>query len=113
MFEYDYRHLSTDRKRALPYLTGPYEKEYRKTMGLLEKQKDGTPGLAIQSKTVLTATVLGSGVVDAEPDKARVLVYVNLVAKKADKEPQIFQNRAALTMEKQGDRWLLSKVDTY
>ncbi len=113
VFEYDYRHLPTDRKRALPYLTGSYEKEYRKTLGALEKQKDGTPGLAIQTKTVLTATVLGSGVIDADQDRARVLVYVNLVSKRAGKSPQIFQNRVAMSMRKEGDRWKLAKVDTY
>ncbi len=113
VFEYDYRHLSADRKRALPYLTGAYEKEYLKLSRLLEKQKDGTPGLALQTKTVLTATVLGSGLVDAEQDRARVLVYVNLVSKQGGKEPQIFQNRVAMSMKKEGDRWLLAKVDTY
>jgi len=113
VFEYDYRQLPADRKRALPYLTGPYKKEYLKTISLLEKQKDGTPGLAVQTKTVLTASVLGSGVVDADEDSARVLVYVNLVSNKAGKEPQIFQNRVAMRMDKEGDRWKLAKVDTY
>ena len=113
VFEYDYRNLPADRERALPYLTGPYKKEYLKTIALLEKQKDGAPGLAVQTKTVLTATVLGSGVVDADEDSARVLVYVNLVSNKAGKEPQIFQNRVAMRMDKEGDRWKLAKVDTY
>jgi len=112
-FEYDYRHLSADRKRALPYLTGPYKEEYRKLSRLLEKQKDGTPGLAVQSKTVVDATVLGSGVVDADKDRARVLVYLNLVSTRAGEAPRSLQNRAALSMKKKGNRWLVAKVDTY
>ena len=60
-------HLPADRE-ARRCATSPdsFEKEYLKNFALLEKQKDGTPGLAVQTKTVVTATVLGSGVMDAE-----------------------------------------------
>ena len=62
---------------------------------------------------MVTATALASGVVDADEDSVRVLVYVNQVSQKAGGEPQIFQNRVAMTMEKEGKEWLLSKVDSY
>ena len=84
-----------DRKRAEGYLTASYSKEYLKTFTRLEKQKDGSPGLAVQTKTVVTATVLGSGVVDAEDDAAHVLVYVNQLQARPSGEPQIFQNRVS------------------
>ena len=113
VFEYDYRHLPADRKRAEGFLTGSYRSEYVKAATALEKQKDGGPGLAIQTKAVVTATALASGVVDADEDSARVLVYVNQVSQKAGAEPQIFQNRVAMTMQKEGKRWLLAKVDSY
>ncbi len=113
VFEYDYRHLAADRKRAEGFLTGSYKADYAKAAKALEKQKDGGPGLAVQTKAVVTATALASGVVDADEDSVRVLVYVNQVSQKAGGEPQIFQNRVAMTMEKEGKEWLLSKVDSY
>jgi Mce-associated membrane protein len=113
IFGYDYRELDADKTRAKGYLTPNYASKYLKAFDLLQKQKDGTPGAAIQTKTTVKSTVLGSGVVDAESDVARVLVYVNLVSTRPDRSPQIFQNRVAMKMVKSGDRWLVDKVDTY
>lgn len=113
ILSYDYKQLAADRKRAKVYLTEDYAEEYEKTFSLLEKQKDGAPGAAVQTKTTVSATVLGSGVMDAEKDKARVLVFVNQVSKRPDREPQIFQNRVAMTMEKSGNRWLVADLKSY
>jgi Mce-associated membrane protein len=113
IFAYDYRHLDADEKRAKDFLTPSFAAKYQKNFDQLAKQKDGSPGLAVQSKTVLTASVLGSGVVDAEPDVVRVLVYVNQVSQKPGKDPQIFQNRVAMTMTKDGNRWLVDDVKSY
>ena len=66
MLSYDYRTLPADRERAGGYLTDRFKKKYLKNFALLEKQKDGTPGAAVQTKTVVTSSVLGSGVMDAE-----------------------------------------------
>ena len=55
-----------------------FAKKYLRNFDALEKQKDGTPGLAVQTKAVVTASVQSSGVVDAESDVARVLVFVNV-----------------------------------
>ncbi len=113
ILSYDYRRLAADRKRASTYLTGGYSKEYDKTFSLLEKQKDGAEGAAVQTKTVVTASVLGSAVVDAEDDVARVLVFVNQVSKRPDRDPQIFQNRVTVTMEKHDNRWLVDDLKSY
>jgi Mce-associated membrane protein len=110
---YDYRQLPADRKRASVYLTPGFRKEYLENFTLLEKQKDGTPGAAVQTKTVVSAAVLGSGVMDADADAARVLVYVNQTSTRPDRDPQIFQNRVALTMEKDGNRWLVDDLKSY
>lgn len=113
VFSYDYRKLPTDRERAKGYLTPAFAAKYLKNFDALAKQKDGTAGLAVQSKAVVNASVLGSGVVDAQDGVARVLVYVNLTATKAGGDPQIFQNRVSMTMEKTGNRWLVDNVNTY
>jgi Mce-associated membrane protein len=113
ILEYDYRRLPADRKRASVYLTADFRKEYLENFTLLERQKDGTPGAAVQTKTVVTASVLGSGVMDAESDVVRVLVYVNQTSRKPGVDPQIFQNRVAMTMEKDGNRWLVDDLKSY
>ena len=113
IFAYDYRHLEADKQRAKGYLTAGYGKDYLKAFDRLEKQQDGTPGLAVQTKTVVKSSVLGSGIVDAEKGDARVLVYVNLTSTRPNRDPQIFQNRVAMKMVKDGNRWLVDKVDTY
>lgn len=113
MLSYDYKDLPGDRKRASGYLTEKFRKIYLKNFMQLEKQKDGTPGLAVQTKTVVTSSVLGSGVMDAEQNVVRVLIYVNQVSKKADADPQIFQNRVTMKMEKSGNRWLVADLKSY
>ena len=113
MLSYNYKQLPADRERAAAYLTPSFKKKYLANFTLLEKQKDGTPGAAVQTKTVVTATVLGSGVVDAEDGAARVLVYVNQVSQKPGVDPQIFQNRVSMKMEQQGNRWLVADLKSY
>ena len=39
-----------------------------------------------------------------------MLVFVNQVSKRPGGDPQIFQNRVAMTMEKDGDRWLVDNL---
>ena len=113
IFAYDYRTLPADRKRAEDYLTEDFAEEFGGSFAELEKQKDGSPGLAVQTKSTVTSAVQGSGVVDAEEGVARVLVYVNLTSQRPDRDPQVFQNRVAMKMVLEGDRWLVDQVDTY
>lgn len=115
MLSYDYRKLPEDRQRAARYLTGGFKKQYLENFELLEKQKDGTPGAAVQSKAVVKANVQGSGVVDVSGSgrTARVLVFVDQVSEKEGADPQIFQNRVQMTMQDVGGRWLVSNLRSY
>ncbi|MCW2761432.1 MAG: hypothetical protein JWR85_1633 [Marmoricola sp.] len=113
VLSYDYRRLPADRERASAYLTDDFRTKYLKNFTLLEKQKDGTPGAAVQSKTVVTSSVLGSGVMDAEDGVVRVLVYVNQVSTRPGADPQIFQNRVAMTMDRVGNKWLVDDLKSY
>lgn len=115
ILSYDYRTLPADRDRAAPYMTPSFGKKYLQNFQLLEKQKDGTPGAAVQTKTTVTASVLGSGVVSVADDggAAQVLVYVNQVSARPGRNPQIFQNRVAMTMKKVEGRWLVDDLKSY
>ena len=113
IFAYDYQDMPADLARAKPYLTDSFAKEFTKNFHLLEKQKDGTPGPAIETKTVVKSDVPATSVVDSQDNVVRVLAYVNLTSTRPGRDPQIFQNRVTMKMVKEGDRWLVDKVDTY
>jgi Mce-associated membrane protein len=112
---YDYRHLGADEKRAARFLTDHYQrqKHFAATYRLLARGKDGKPGPAVTTKTVVTAHVLGSAVVDAAPDLARVLVFVNQTSTKDGKNPIVFQNRVVATMVRSGNAWLIDDLKSY
>ncbi|MDQ6686912.1 MAG: hypothetical protein M3Z50_04750, partial [Actinomycetota bacterium] len=67
----------------------------------------------VTTKTVVTANVVGMSVVDANPSTVRVLAYVDQSTSKAGGTPQIFQNRVAATLVKQGDAWLVDNLASY
>jgi Mce-associated membrane protein len=114
VLSYDYRHMVADRDRAVEFLTPSYRKDYLKTFNdLLAKGPDGSPGPVEKTKAVVTADVLDTGVVDAEADKVRVVVFVNQSSVKGDGQPTIFQNRVVATMVRSGDRWLVDNLKSY
>ena len=113
VLSYDYTQLDADEQRAKGFLTPSYGKEFEKTFALLKEQEDGSPGAAVQTKAQVSASVVGSGVVDAEDGVVRVLLYVNQVSRKAGADPQVFQNRVTLTMEKNGEKWLVDDLKSY
>ena len=87
IFAYDYRTLPADLKRAEPYLTASFDKEFTKNFTLLEKQKDGAPGLAVQTKSWSSPPSRPPAWSTPRTDVARVLVYVNLTSTRPDQQP--------------------------
>ncbi len=106
LFSYDYQRLPADRKRAQGRVTDEFGRRVLQA-GPRRSRRTARRDSPCRAEPVVTANVLGSGVVDAEADRVRVLVYVNQVSEKPDKDPQIFQNRVALTMARDGSRWLV------
>lgn len=115
MLSYDYRQLPEDRARAERFLTGEFKDSYLESFTLLEEQQDGSEGPAVQSQAVVQAQVMGSGVVDVSEDgrEARVLVFVNQTSEKEGLDPQVFQNRVAMSLEENDGRWLVSDLRSY
>jgi Mce-associated membrane protein len=114
VLSYDYRHMEADRDRAAQFLTPSYRKQYLKNFNdLLTKGPDGSPGPAVKTQAVVTANVLDTGVVDAESDRVRVIVFVNQSSAKGTAQPTVFQDRVVATMVHQGDKWLVDNVKSY
>lgn len=108
---YDYRHLPADRTRATKYLTSSYKKKFLETFALLEQGKGGQPGSAVQTKTVVTADVVGTAVMDADPHRVHVLAYVNQTSRHGSGDPMLFQNRVRVSLVHQGGAWLIDGLD--
>jgi Mce-associated membrane protein len=114
VLSYDYRHMEADRDRAAQFLTPAYRKQYLKSFDdLLTKGPDGSPGPAVKTQAVVKADVLDTGIVDAAPDRVRVIVFVNQSSVKGTGQPTIFQNRVVATMRHDGDRWLVDDIKSY
>ncbi len=113
VLSYNYLHMDADRNRAIQFLTPAYAKEYVKTFDLLTQGPNGTPGGAEKTQAVVTATVLNTGVVDADANTVRVLAFVNQSSVKGSAAAAIFQNRVVATMVRSGDSWLISDITSY
>ncbi len=113
VLSYNYLHMDADRNRAVQFLTPAYAKQYVKTFSLLTQGPNGTPGGAVKTQAVVTASVLTSGVVDADSNTVRVLVFVNQSSVKGSAAAAIFQNRVVATMVRSGDSWLISDITSY
>ena len=114
VLSYDYRHMTADRDRAARFLTPSYRKQYLKNFDdLLTKGPDGSPGPVEKTKAVVTADVLNTGVVDADKNRVRVIVFVNQSSVKGDAQPTLFQNRVVATLVHSGDTWLVDNIKSY
>ena len=108
---YDYRKLDEDRRRAVGLLTPRLGKEFDKSFDLLAKAKDGGPGAALQTKTVVTAKTVATAVMDAKPEEVTVLAFVNQTSTHGDEAPRSFANRVRVVLVKHGDEWLIDELD--
>lgn len=112
VLSYDYRRLEADRDRAVALMAPKLRKEFEKTYDeLLATDKNGKPGAAVQTKTVVTAKTVGTAVMDAEPDEVTVLAFVNQSSVHGNKAAKNFANRVRVVLVQQDDRWLIEELD--
>ena len=104
VLSYDYRRLQPGMDETTPLLTGDAEKQY------VELQQ---PLLATapRLKAVVQAEVKAVAVLDSDDDSARVLLFVDQTStSKKLTQPQLDQSRVLVTLERSGDRWLVSTL---
>ena len=108
LLSYDYRTIQDDVDRAADGATGSFRAEYVKTFKtvLFEQAK--------AQQTVVKAQVRSASVVDAQPDRVVVLLFVNQATTKKDaKDTKIDQPRVQMTLNKVDGKWLVSKVVSF
>jgi Mce-associated membrane protein len=102
---YDFRHLDEDQKAVQPLLTSLYRKEYDKVLAAIKENAD-------RIKPVVTAEVTASGIVRASADRVVVLVLVERHVANAQGSEPLYQDQVRVTLERDGDDWLVDKMDT-
>jgi Mce-associated membrane protein len=110
MLSYDYRSIEKDLSRGQRHATGALAERYRRMAATLAPD-------ARRRQVVQQASVAGTAVESAAPDKVRVLVFVNIATSErgtSDDQPkqQVSQNRVRLVLVRSGDGWLVSEPST-
>jgi Mce-associated membrane protein len=114
---YDYQTMTADRDRAVRFMTPKYKKIYDKLFNQLmtgaAPTEDGTSsgGGVEETKAVVTAQVISTGVVDADRNEVRVLLFVNQQPILNGVKKDLLSNRVVATMVKRHGDWLLDYLD--
>lgn len=104
-YTYSWRTLTDDRAAARQLLVAPVVDRYDRTMAGL------APG-ARRDHRVVTASVVGSGVVHAATTYARVLVFVNQRTTADDlDEPRTDLDRVLVSLTRVDGLWRVSELD--
>lgn len=106
VLSYDYRQLQQTHDAAVAELTDEFRPKYEQLFTVIEENAPTT-------KTVVTVTVVASAVVQTGEDRAEILLFVNRpTTNKATKEPIVYRDQVTLTMERDGDAWLVDEMKT-
>ncbi len=106
VLSYDYEHLEDDQRAAQALMTGSYRREYDKLFAVLEEN-------APQTRTVVSAEVVASGIVRATDDRVQVLVFVDRpTTNKLDAEPVVYKDQVTLSMQLVDGEWLVDDLVT-
>jgi Mce-associated membrane protein len=102
---YDYRTLEEDQAAAGALMTEDYREEYDKLFASVGQN-------AVDLKAVVTVDEpLASGIVRAGEGRVQVLLFVDRPTKNAERNA-VFQDQVTMTMEKEGDTWLVDGLET-
>lgn len=103
---YDYHHLDRDFARARGLLVGDFKKEYADTTRNVVKPT------ATKTRAIVRADVRAASVVSATPDRVVALLFVNqTTTSNRASQPRTDLNRVRMTVQRVGERWLVSAVD--
>lgn len=117
LLSYDYRHMDSDLRAAVPFLTPGFAKTYTRNFHLLSNGRDGQPAPVQQTKTVVQARVLGTAVMDAGTDQVHVLAFVDQTSRhragpsQQACSPCVLQDRIQVTMVHRNDAWLVAGLN--
>lgn len=105
MTSYDFKSIDKNIADTIDGATGEFKDQYSSATAAVKE-------LIQKAQAVATAKVTDAAVKSATEDTVDVLVFVDQsVTNAAVKEPRNDRNRVTMSLQRQGDRWLVSKVD--
>jgi Mce-associated membrane protein len=106
VLSYDHERLEEDQAAAQALMTGRYREEYDKLFTVLEEN-------APQTQTVVSASVVASGIVRASDERVQVLVFVDRpTTNKLSAEPVVYKDQVTVSMQLVDDEWLVDDLAT-
>jgi len=106
ILSYNALHLDEDQKAAESYMTSDYRKQYDQ---LFEVIKQNAP----DTRTIVKAQVVASGIVRSGDDRVQVLLFVNRpTTNKARTTPVVYKDQVTVTMQKVDGEWLVDDMVT-
>lgn len=106
ILSYNALHLEEDQKAAESYMTSDYRKQYDQ---LFEVIKQNAP----DTKTIVKAQVVASGIVRSGEDRVQVLLFVNRpTTNKERTTPVVYKDQVTVTMQKVDGEWLVDDMVT-
>ena len=114
---YSWQTMDADLKNDLGYLTPDYAKTFTENFNLLTASKDGAASAVAQTKTIVTAAVTGTAVMDATAKRVNVLVFADqtVVHKAGSKQqecPCVLHDRVKVSMLEHDGKWLIDDLQT-
>jgi Mce-associated membrane protein len=102
---YDYRDVDAYFDLLKGVSTGDFAKRYAQATDDLRE-------VMVDTQSEVTSKVIAAGVTSLHGDRAEVVLFVDqTVHNKTLTEPRIDRNRVELTVVRDGDDWLISKLD--
>lgn len=107
ILSYDALHLDEDQQAAHSYMTSNYRtKDYDPLFELIKQN-------APQTKTIVKADVVRSGIVRSGEDRVEVLLFVNRpTTNKQTTTPVVYKDQVTVTMQKVDGDWLVDDLQT-
>jgi Mce-associated membrane protein len=106
ILSYNALHLDEDQQAAESYMTSSYRKDYAQLFAVIKQN-------APETKTIVTAEVVASGVVRSGDDRVDVLLFVNRpTTNKQQTEPVVYKDQVTVTMQKVDGDWLVDDLVT-
>jgi Mce-associated membrane protein len=105
MFTYNFKTVDAELPKAADNLTGSFRNDYLKLI------KEAIAPGAKDKQLNVQATTQAAGVVSTEPARAVVMLYLNQVSTGKDSpQANISTSRVKVSLDKDGNRWMVSEV---
>lgn len=102
LLSYQHKTFDEDVEAAQKLLTDSFREDYAPTIAEIRKQ-------ALRQERNQQAEVLAVGLVSADEDRVRTLVFVNTLSarERGAADPTVMQNRVTVDLVRSGDEWLV------